>query len=73
VVGFVELVGFGPRGWGLALLLAAGMTLAVAACGFVLGAVFGSIAAAAKVAGGRVGRGLADLYTTVLRGVPISS
>lgn len=67
---FVELMGFGPRGWGLALVTAAGMTLAVAACGFALGAVFGALAAAAKVAGGRIGRGLADVYTTVLRGIP---
>ncbi len=69
-MGFVELMGFGPRGWGLALLLAAGTTLAVATCGFVLGAVFGALAAGAKIAGGLVGRGLSDLYTTVLRGVP---
>ena len=67
---FVDLMGFGPRGWGLALLTAAGMTLAVAACGFLAGAVFGALAAAAKVAGGLVSRGLAALYTTVLRGVP---
>ena len=44
-------MGVGPRGWGLALLTAAGMTLAVAACGFLAGAVFGALAAAAKVAG----------------------
>lgn len=69
-MGFVELMGFGPRGWGLALLLAAAMTVAVAASGFLLGAVFGALAATAKVAGGMVLRGIADLYTTVLRGVP---
>ncbi|HET6222814.1 MAG TPA: ABC transporter permease, partial [Dongiaceae bacterium] len=69
-VGFLELMGFGPQGWGLAMLWGAVMTLAVAGCGFLLGAAIGTLGAWAKIAGDRVLRGLADLYTTVLRGVP---
>ena len=67
---YIDLVGFGPNGWGFALLRATGMTLAVAFCGFLAGAVIGSLIAWAKIAGGIVVRGLADGYTTVLRGIP---
>ncbi len=67
---YFELVGFGPNGWGLTLLRATGMTLAVAFCGFLAGAVIGSFIAGAKIAGGIILRGLADGYTTVLRGIP---
>src|SRR5437879_8010249 len=69
-VGFLELMGFGPQGWGPSMLLSAAMTLAVASCGFLLGAAIGTLGAWAKIAGGRLARSGADLYTTVLRGVP---
>jgi octopine/nopaline transport system permease protein len=67
---YLELMGFGPRGWGGLMLQAAAMTVAVSTCGFLLGSAFGALAAWAKVAGGRVAAGLADGYTTVLRGIP---
>jgi octopine/nopaline transport system permease protein len=70
MVPFLELMGFGPRGWGAAMLAAAAMTLAVSMAGFLLGTVVGSLIAWAKLAGGRALRGFADGYTTVLRGVP---
>ncbi len=63
-------LGFGPQGWGLALLTAAGMTLAVSLCAFFAGLVFGTLGAAAKLAGGPVLRAAAASYTTVLRGIP---
>ena len=63
-------MGFGPNGWGPAMLLAALMTLAVASCGFVIGAVVGSLIAWAKLSGGVLARGFADAYTTILRGIP---
>lgn len=69
-VGYFQLFGFGPNGWGPAMLLGAAMTLAVAACGFFLGAAIGTLGAWAKIAGGPAVRAAADLYTTVLRGVP---
>jgi octopine/nopaline transport system permease protein len=69
-ISYFELVGFGPNGWGFSLLRAAGMTLAVAFCGFLLGALFGSLIAWGKIAGRTVVRALADGYTTVLRGIP---
>src|SRR5947209_15247507 len=69
-VGELELLGFGPNGWGWAMLLGAAMTLAVAAGGFVLGAAIGTFGAWAKIAGGALVRAAADGYTTVLRGIP---
>jgi octopine/nopaline transport system permease protein len=67
---YFDLVGFGPNGWGFALLTAAGMTLAVALCGFVAGAVIGTLVAWAKLAGPLPVRAIADGYTTLLRGIP---
>jgi octopine/nopaline transport system permease protein len=67
---YFELVGFGPNGWGLALLTAAGVTLAVASIGFLVGALIGTFVAWAKLSRNLIARGLADGYTTVLRGIP---
>jgi octopine/nopaline transport system permease protein len=64
------LMGFGPHGWGGAMLGGAVMTLAVAACGFCIGAAIGVVFAFAKIAGGPLAKRLADGYTTVLRGIP---
>ncbi|SEG81878.1 ABC transporter permease [Bosea lathyri] len=66
----LTLFGFGPTGWGGALLKATGMTLSVAACGFVLGSIIGSLVAWAKLRGNGVVRAAANGYTTVLRGIP---
>lgn len=67
---FFELMGFGPRGWGVPMLLATAMTLAVASTGFLVGAVIGALAAAARLSHSLVARAAADAYTTVLRGIP---
>lgn len=67
---YVELMGFGPTGWGPAMVKAAGMTLLLAVLGFLAGAVFGCLAAWAKIAGSLPLRALADGYTTLLRGIP---
>lgn len=67
---FFELMGFGPRGWGLAMLMAAGMTLAVSLAGFAVGSICGALAAWGRIAGGLIARAASDAYTTILRGVP---
>ena len=69
-VGVIELLGFGPNGWGASMLAATAMTIAVAICGFVVGGAIGIIGAAAKLSNSRVARAVADGYTTVLRGIP---
>jgi octopine/nopaline transport system permease protein len=68
--GFLAVIGFGPQGWGTTLLAGAIITLAAALCGLAIGVVIGAFGAWAKLSGGRMLRGLADAYTTVLRGVP---
>lgn len=67
---FIQVVGFGPNGWGATLLLGAAVTLAVAVCGMLLGMLFGTLGAWAKVSGRRPFAGIADAYTTVIRGLP---
>ncbi|HZH25912.1 MAG TPA: ABC transporter permease subunit [Azospirillaceae bacterium] len=66
----LTLFAFGPNGWGDELLRGAGMTLVLAALGFALGLVFGTMGAAAKLSGSRILRIVAEAYTTVIRGVP---
>ena len=67
---FFDLVGFGPDGWGAALLTATGMTLAVATGGFAAGSVIGAGIAGAKLSRNGALRAFGDGYTTVLRGIP---
>lgn len=64
------LMGFGPDGWGPALLRGAGVTVLLALTGYVIGATFGGLAAWAKISGTRSLRAIAATYTTVLRGIP---
>ncbi len=66
----LSLLAWGPTGWLDELTFATGLTLLVAIAGFAVGSVFGTLAAAAKLSRSRVARGIADTYTTVLRGIP---
>lgn len=66
----LQLIGFGPNGWGATLLLAAVMTLVVTLTALAIGAVFGSIVATAKLSKNAAALLLGNLYTTVFRGVP---
>lgn len=63
-------MGFGPKGWGLLLLQAALMTVAVSCTAFALGGLIGSLIAWARIEGNRALNVAADAYTTVLRGIP---
>jgi octopine/nopaline transport system permease protein len=69
-VEFLEVMGFGSRGWGPSMLAAAGMTVAVSTAAFFVGMVIGTIGAWAKIGGGLIARAIADVYTTLLRGIP---
>ncbi len=66
----LALFGFGPAGWGAAMVRATLVTLAVAVSAFALGAVLGTGVATAKLSSSRILQALGDAYTTVLRGVP---
>jgi len=65
-----RLLGFGPTGWGASLVTGALMTLAVSAAAYVVGLVFGALAAWGKISGPRRIRRLVEVYTTVFRGIP---
>ncbi|WP_337268342.1 ABC transporter permease [Oryzifoliimicrobium ureilyticus] len=66
----LTLLGFGPTGWGALLLVATLLTLAVTAAALLVGAVLGTLVAAAKLSGNLVLVTLGNCYTTVFRGVP---
>jgi octopine/nopaline transport system permease protein len=68
--GFLDVISFGPGGWGAALLAGAWMTILIAISGFLIGSIIGTFGAWAKVSGGPIMRFIADGYTTVLRGIP---
>lgn len=69
-LGIYELVGFGPQGWGMPLIHAAGITVAAAISGFLLGSVLGVGGAALKLSRQPMLRAAGMFYTTVFRGIP---
>ena len=66
----LDALGFGPRGWGLALLEGALMTLMVATVALLIGAAIGALVASAKLSGSRWGSWVGDAYAAIFRGVP---
>lgn len=66
----LDLLSFGPQGWGLALLTAADITLSAALCGFLLGSGLGILGAFLKLSRRASFRVIGQTYTTVFRGVP---
>ncbi|WP_448203597.1 ABC transporter permease [Azospirillum sp. sgz302134] len=65
-----ELLSFGPNGWGGQLLAGTAMTIAVSVTSFALGLIFGSAGAAAKLSHNLILNAVAEVYTTIVRGVP---
>ena len=65
-----SLLVYGDTGWGDEMLVGGLMTIAIATCSFLLGIVFAVAAAAAKLSQSIFFRGLAAIYTTVIRGIP---
>jgi octopine/nopaline transport system permease protein len=51
---YVELMGFGPKGWGLLMAQATLMTILVSATAFALGSILGALVAWARIAGNRL-------------------
>lgn len=64
------LLGFGPGGWGWALLQGAANTISVALATLPFGLALGLIIALWKRSDSVMLRALATIYTTVFRGVP---
>lgn len=67
---FIDLLGFGPKGWGLALLTGAFLTLTVSIVALLIGSVFGTLIAWAKLSSSLAANMVGDAYTTLFRGVP---
>ena len=65
-----ELLSFGDKGWGDDLALGAMLTLQLAFASLALGLVFGLATAGMKLSGSRVLVGLANGFTTAIRGIP---
>lgn len=66
----LELLALGDTGWGDELLRGAGMTVIVAILSYLFGVAIGLIGAWAKLSGNLPLRSVAEVYTTVMRGVP---
>ncbi len=58
------------EGWKV-ILSGLGTTLLIALCAVIIGTVLGCILALFKISGSRVLRGIATVYTTVIRGIPV--
>lgn len=58
------------QGYGPAILSGLGTTLRVAVLSLAVATVFGMVGAVAKLSPYRVARGVAEAYTTLIRGVP---
>jgi octopine/nopaline transport system permease protein len=69
-VGLFDIFGFGPGGWGLALLAGAGMTLLVSAVGLLIGAVLGGLVAWSRLSGAFFAGAVGQAYAALFRGLP---
>jgi octopine/nopaline transport system permease protein len=69
-VGLFDIFGFGPGGWGLALLEGAGMTLLVSAAGLLIGAVLGALVAWSRLSGALFAGAVGQAYAALFRGLP---
>lgn len=65
-----EILGFGDKGWGLALLEGALTTLLVSLAGLGIGSILGSLVAWSKLSGNPVAGGIGNAYAAIFRGVP---
>tara|TARA_B100001027_G_scaffold78081_1_gene53383 strand:+ start:1487 stop:2200 length:714 start_codon:yes stop_codon:yes gene_type:complete len=65
-----EVFAFGSSGWGDEMLMGALMTVLVSASSLILGIVIGIIFAACKLSNFFVLRVIANIYTTIIRGIP---
>lgn len=67
---YLSLIGFGPEGWGYALLSGAWVTISIALATLPFGLALGLAIAVMKRSRSYLPRAFATLYTTIFRGVP---
>jgi octopine/nopaline transport system permease protein len=66
----ISLLTWGPDGWLDQMVMGAAMTIAVALAAYALGILIGSGLAAMKLSRSLILKGIAEVYTTVIRGIP---
>ena len=66
----MELLYFGPKGWGDELFTAFLMTIAVSITAMLIGILFSIIFTPLKLSNNKIFNFIANSYTTVIRGVP---
>jgi len=67
---YLQLLSYGPTGWGDEMLKGAGITLALALATLPLGLVLGFALALARRSASRTLRGLAEAFSTIFRALP---
>ena len=65
-----DVLGFGARGWGPALLEGALMTLLVSIAGLAIGALLGALVAWGRLSGSFIGAAIGETYAALFRGLP---
>lgn len=65
-----SLLSFGPDGWGMRFVEGLVVTVEVSVTAYCISLVLGLIGAGAKLSNSNVARGVADLYTTLVRALP---
>jgi octopine/nopaline transport system permease protein len=66
----ISLLTWGPEGWLDQMVMGAAMTIAVALAAYALGILIGSGLAAMKLSRSLILNAIAEVYTTVIRGIP---
>ena len=65
-----SLLSFGPDGWGMRFVEGLVVTVEVSVSAYCVSLVLGLIGASAKLSQSKTARGIADLYTTLVRALP---
>ena len=65
-----SLLSFGPDGWGMRFVEGLVVTVEVSVAAYCISLILGLIGAGAKLSNSKVARGIADLYTTLVRALP---
>ncbi len=65
-----SLLSFGPEGWGMRFVEGLVVTVEVSLSAYAVSLILGLIGASAKLSSNKIARGIADLYTTLVRALP---
>jgi polar amino acid transport system permease protein len=65
-----SLMSFGPDGWGMRFVEGLVVTVEVSLSAYAVSLILGLIGAGAKLSSSKIARGIADIYTTLVRALP---